>query len=590
MAGPVYCIGSPIGGSVKIHKRIKVNSWLVALLAAGALALITPLVFTLRYASNDDVGMRLIAEGRFVPDGKPLPFLLYINTLLGYPLAWAYTLVPNAPWYDLLMGATIVLSAAALFFTWGAANTSRQPWSFLFGLFFLLPIFVSQQFTQTGMISAAAGTILIARAAFEPDSKGVRRTQLWFGCALFVWGGLIRIDGAALIAITAAGFALPFVFASRKDRAARPRLLSATGFAVAGAILLTLCFAFNLASYARDPGWREFQEYNWVRAELTEFLPGQVQADDVSGLQNRTGWSANDFSMLRQWFFTDPELFNLGKLRQAVAVLHSGRGPRGTSVKFRLRQAVESVLRFAAQNKRAFLIIAAFTFVQGGRGRKAYLFLLWSTSVLLLTVLVVGITLKELPYRVSWPLLILQTGFLTLATVRWGQVSRSRLTFAAFVCAAALGANALGLQLGYGSSMQGQFAAASEDVNELVNRHKDLYVIHAGNFPYESIWRPFHQEERRFSFLPLGTAQQTPPTQDFLRKTGRLNLPLSICSEPGIVLVTTSSFLPVISEFVLEHGGRQVEFELALTTNTFRGWRCHDRVGTAGESPRALNP
>lgn len=568
------------------HKRVKLKPWVVAVLAAVALALITPLVFTLRYASNDDVGMRLIAEGRFVPDGKPLPFLLYINTLLGYPLAWAYTMVPSAPWYDLLMGATIVVSAAALFFTWGDA----KPWSFLFGLFFLLPIFVSQQFTQTGMTSAAAGIILIARAAFEPHPKGARRTQLWFGCALFVWGGLIRIDGAALIAITAAGFALPFLFASRKDRAARQRLLSATVFAVAGAILLSLCFAFNLATYARDPGWHEFPEYNWVRAELTEFLPGQVQADDFAGLRDRTGWSANDFSMLRQWFFTDPELFNLSKLQQAVAVLHSGQGSFGASLKIKLWQAVKSVLRFGAQNIGAFLMIAAFTFGQGGRGRTPYLYLLCSTGVLLLTVFAVSITLKELPYRVYWPLLILETGFLTLATGRWGQVSRSRLTLAAFVCAAAIGAYALGLQLGYCSSMQRQFAAASEDVNELVNRHKDLYVLHAGNFPYQSIWRPFHQEERRFSFLPLGTAQQTPPTQDFLRKTGRLNLPLSICSEPGIVLVTSPSFLPVISKFVLEHNGRQVEFELALTTNTFFGWRCHDRLPTAGESPRALNP
>lgn len=169
-------------------------------------------------------------------------------------------------------------------------------------------------------------------------------------------------------------------------------------------------------------------------------------------------------------------------------------------------------------------------------------------------------------------------------------MSRSRLALAGFVCAAVLVANTLGLQLGECAVLQRHFAAVSEDVNELVNRHKDLYVIHAGEFPYESIWRPFHQEKRRFNFLPLGTAQQTPLTQDFLRKTGRLNLPLSICSEPGMVLVASPSFLPVISEFVREHDGRQVEFELALTTATFFGWRCHDRLGTAGESPRAFNP
>src|SRR5437016_2097908 len=94
-------------------RRIKLRPWMVALLAAGTLALITPLVFTLHYASNDDVGMRLIAEGTFVPNGRPLPYLLYINFLVGYPLAWAYTIIPSVPWYDLLMGTTIFVSAAA---------------------------------------------------------------------------------------------------------------------------------------------------------------------------------------------------------------------------------------------------------------------------------------------------------------------------------------------------------------------------------------------------------------------------------------------------------------------------------------------
>jgi hypothetical protein len=103
--------------------------------------------------------------------------------------------------------------------------------------------------------------------------------------------------------------------------------------------------------------------------------------------------------------------------------------------------------------------------------------------------------------------------------------------------------------------------------------------LHSDHFPYELVWRPFHHEQRRFPFLPIGSTAQTPPVHDFLQSTGRLNLPSSICSEEGVVLVTTPSFLPVLSQFVREHSGQQVEFELAHQARTFSAWRCRDQTG-----------
>src|SRR5712692_2470745 len=108
---------------------------MVALLTAGALTLITYLVFTPHYASNDDVGMRLMAEGRWVPDAKPLPYLLSINVILGLPLAKAYTVMPVVPWYDLLMGLTMFISAGIMLFVWGGTKPTRTLWSVLLGAF-----------------------------------------------------------------------------------------------------------------------------------------------------------------------------------------------------------------------------------------------------------------------------------------------------------------------------------------------------------------------------------------------------------------------------------------------------------------------
>jgi hypothetical protein len=563
------------------------------LLATSMLAFIAYLVFTPHYAGNDDVGMRLMAEGRFVPDARPLPYLLSINVILGVSLARAYTVMPGVPWYDLLMGLTTFISAAVMMFIWGGAGSTRTLWSVLLGAFFLLPIFVGQQFTQAAMLSAAAGVSLLARAVCEPLTGRSRHAHLWFGPALFVWGGLIRFEGAALIALAAAAFIIPLAVACWKDRSTRGRLFSPAVAASAGVVLLSLCFLFNLAVYTRAGSWGNFPEFNWLRSELTEYLPGGMTTEEASVLKERVGWSRNDLSMLQNWFFTDTELFSIPKLQQAVEVVHSGRGTLTTRPGIGPRQAIESLRQFFIRNQRsvmwAFLIMAGFALACGGRRAGLGLFFLWTSGVFVLVTLLGSVTFKELPYRVFWPIFILQTAFLAVAASRWGRPPRRAFGLPVFVCAVMVTAITFRSQLRESAEFRERFAAATQEMSDLTNSRADLYVLHGGDFPYELIWRPFHSEHRRFPFLPLGTTGQTPPVQDFLRRTGRLNLPLAICSEPGILLVSSPSFLPVLSEFVREHDDRQVEFQRALGTTSFSAWRCNVSPRPVGELSQAQN-
>src|SRR3954462_15352625 len=96
------------------------------IVAAVLLPLIAVTLFTPFYQTNDDVTMRLLAEGNFVPGGKPVPFLLFINVVIGKLLAAAYSLIPGVPWYDLVLGASLIAAAAALVVVWIGSEERRD--------------------------------------------------------------------------------------------------------------------------------------------------------------------------------------------------------------------------------------------------------------------------------------------------------------------------------------------------------------------------------------------------------------------------------------------------------------------------------
>jgi hypothetical protein len=61
------------------------------------------------YETNDDVGMRMIVEGLFVPGAPPDGHVLFMHTLLGHLLTAAYARTPVWPWYDLMLATGLAL-------------------------------------------------------------------------------------------------------------------------------------------------------------------------------------------------------------------------------------------------------------------------------------------------------------------------------------------------------------------------------------------------------------------------------------------------------------------------------------------------
>jgi hypothetical protein len=554
------------------------------------LPLLAVTVFPAFYQTNDDVAMRLLAEGGLVPDSEPVPFLMHINVVVGQMLTVLYRFLPSLPWYDLVLGASMTAAAAALLTVGAGAGVRRDVlWVAPMVLFFLLPVFVRVQFSFVGLGCVAGGIALLARAALDPLASRQRSLHLVGGTALMVWGGLIRFEGAVLMALEGGLLTLPLAVAAWRDAGSRRRLRASAVCAAAALLSIGLSFAANQLAYARARGWSEFHEHNFLRALLTEYAaPSSLRPELIDRLGTSVGWSRNDFGLLIGWFYTDPELFSLRRMRDSVTLLRAKAPPASSEFPGPGRLAGAMLpRRDLVHVGEAFLVMTLFVLGFGAQ-RRLLLFLAGAALTFAVLTLLIGLGLKPPPERVYWPMLILVAATLALAARRWGVTARPAVAAgSSFVLALVLTAALHQLYQQAQARRRGAEAARGY-ASALQGIGASTFVLHADAFPLEDWWRPLQVAKPPFPFVPLGVSARTPPVQDFLRRTGRLDLPLALCSEPGLVVVS-GSYLPVLlTRFVKEHHGIDVTFEALLGTERFTVWECRRLPAAPGEPSQRM--
>ncbi len=519
------------------------------------------------YLTNDDVAMRLLAEGRFAPGTPPSAFLMFMNIGVGWVLASLYEWMPAVPWYDLLMLVTALVASAALAFVWTASGDGAALFRALIlsGLF-LVPVFATPQFSLAGMTSAAAGLTLLARALAVPLSAVARQRHLVSGTTLFVWGALIRWEAAglllcqAMLSCAATGF---FMKGARTCRVFP--VMRASAIAI---VLLGVSVAAHMAAYQRTRGWKDFPEFNLTRARLTEYASNvPVSSELLSALRAATGWSPNDLQLLREWFFVDASVFSLDKLRAASTVFAKTTDPITGSP----RDAVAGALGRLVTATWPALLILGIVAVAGTLPLARLTIAAILVITFFLLALVVTAALKELPYRIYWPMLVLVAGLLFVRD------SPHRLRPRAVVALLAATALLAIVTIDRGRARQEHEAAArvvAADVAALGHTDTELAIIHADALRWESVWRPFGRDELGVPFLGLGVSAQTPPIQNALRRLADGDIVDAMCGNERFLLVARPSLPPALSIFMAEHHARTVRFEPVLEGRTFTAWRC----------------
>jgi hypothetical protein len=523
------------------------------------------------YLTNDDVAMRLLVEGHFAPGAEPTPFVMFMHIAIGWLLTALYTSVSGAAWYDLLMLATALAANIALVWTWcGGPSAASRVRALMLSVVMFGPLYATPQFSLIGMSAAAAGLTLLIRACRATGGFN-QATAAWrsYGWCLFTVGTLIRAEGAVLLLIQAASGMLITRF-SRADSFPRVSGRLLTRATLLASIPL-VALVTNFVAYQRSPGWREFPEFNYVRGMLTEYAPaGGVQPELLSALNAKTGWSKNDLQLLQGWFFDNADVFSLEKMRAALTVIRQ-RDRTAASVLVDITRATRALI------SETWLPILFVMAISASAARSPRQLLL--TAILLIVFLVVAASasawLKELPFRVYWPMLVLVGG---LAIGGRDDDTTHVMSTVSLVAAAIL---LLFLAIPRWQQQELRAAEARDvrtDVIALSRLDPSLVIIHADALRWEYVWRPFSNSMFPHSFIGIGASVRTPPIQSVLRREGRSDLVNAICSDNRAVLLARAWLPPALVTFMREHYSRRVAFDGVFEGRTFTAWRCHADV------------
>jgi hypothetical protein len=535
-------------------------------LAAVAVALATACLAGPQYGTNDDVGMRSIAEG-IIGDGSQRQFLLFQNVLVGLVLRTFYGWAPGIPWYDLELTAAAGLGALFCQIALYRHCTSGRELALATIVSFLVfvPIFQALQFTASATLLAGGALLLGVSTTLRPP---VGRLRLWASglviAAGLLFGCLIRLHAAFLVLIAAAPVLLLLGLHLRSARF--PFLpVAALGFAV---VLAPLAQFLNTAYYARSPGWEHvLNEYKqWGRA--TQYLHlDRSRADAFQAALSAVGWTENDYDMLSNWLVADRQRFSAER-----AQWFADQAPR-QALQARFLAVVEQLDPSESQLGLFALLCLGPLLLR--RSVPALCVALASIVGVTGSLIAAGILFKPGLLHLVWPLCAvmgLLNALLIFAISPVRKPDGSHRVVEDKIIAGAVLLGAIWLTsvkveeiFHIGADADRTRRQLSFDMARWPARAGDTIVVGDNNFPYEIWARPFRpMPSVPWRFLDANALNATPLMDRVYLQWGTSDIAWATCHVPGVYLVDAGHgdaqpHARMLTAHLREHYGKAVE-------------------------------
>jgi len=256
------------------------------------------------YGTNDDI--QIIATVSGYMGGKPFPFLIFSNVLLGFVLNFLYGLnfkINWEIWFFVGMHFCSVWGLISLVL-WHPLKISTKVFGALIIILSSIYFVLNLTFTTAAAIASISGFCLLLAATQLP--RMLKQNRFLFGVILILTGSLVRLESTALVLV----ILIPGIVICHRFFPIKNLILA---FAVSGALVLG-CYAFNLAYLRQFPDWYFYNTYTLTRAMLHD-TPRLVNA---GGSIRDIHWTTNDLNMFARWFFPDPNVYSLQNLRYLV--------------------------------------------------------------------------------------------------------------------------------------------------------------------------------------------------------------------------------------------------------------------------------
>ncbi len=544
----------------RIQHLILTHPLTAAFFCTLSLFLFCFVVFRIGYGVNDDVQLIAVASGYL--GGKPYPFLIFSNVILGFALNFLYQFPTQINWEIWLFIAVHFMSVSALLYILFSRSPSKwivQGIGILIVLsgeiYFLLNI----TFTTVAAVASIAGFCLILMAA-RSDACRVEYSFIW-GVGLIFVASLIRIESLGFVFL----IILPFLVGNFRSF----NLQDLVKFLGIAGLLVLGVYAFDKFYLNLFPNWLSYNTYTLTRSMLHD----TPRLANIDGVIRDVNWSANDLNVFSRWFFPDQVTYSLENLRYLVDHVSDKRADVLSWVFF-LPDYLSSltVLPYTIMIVSLWLCILVY-----GVDLKRTL------GVSVLTIGFIVLTIIYLEWTQKAPNRILLFSILagiTFSLVNWYWVdakqleesvtptvdnSQARSGFLSVFFSLIMMIGVIFQQsiqtTQLNISHQKAYEQILADIRALQMRgsisQKALIVSAAYGIPWE--WsNPIFLEFPSIQYLPTNWETFSPAYNNVLREFQIQSLPISLFKDSSIYLMADTSTMRGIIQFIKEHDGVNV--------------------------------
>jgi hypothetical protein len=294
-----------------IELKLRANPWAYAVIINLLLIFIASQIFVIRFETSDDTGMLLKVSGTSWVQ-HPTAFISFSHVFIGWTLKTLYTLLPGISWYGMYL-----ISGVFAFFTVLSVILIRKfkfidilAWYVLFMLLAGFWFIIHLQFTITAWCFVFAGLVLwvyhFQDISNKPWKQVFRNPEIILSIVLIIIGSMIRWRSFLLsLVLFLPVFIALFRFRDLKKMipiASIVSLVVLSGFALH--VLHKYIYHMDEIHKQHDermPYINQFIDYN-----ILENFSDEEKIDFIK----QGGWSPNDYSMLKSWFYLDVNLYS----------------------------------------------------------------------------------------------------------------------------------------------------------------------------------------------------------------------------------------------------------------------------------------
>lgn len=279
--------------------------------------------------SPDEQMQALYASGRYLASG-PNWLMPYSLAPISVPLSLLYRLLPQLPWYPLML---LILIGASWSISLIQVMRSRMndPLCLSLVTIFLACDVISTMyltFTIVSFLTVSAGLmLLVGRSAFARDPR-VHASDV-VGLVLIVLGYALRPESGQVAFVLFSPFAL-WVFAANRNVASISRMLAAV-------LGVALCVGVGQAAYRSTPGWETYPDYLAAGRRSLDYP--DLPVEEVRAIAPEL--SEEDVALLHEWMFIDEGVFGIdffsryGEAREHIS-LDNARDALGAKTTYAL--------------------------------------------------------------------------------------------------------------------------------------------------------------------------------------------------------------------------------------------------------------